>query len=470
MLFKIRILKPFLLIADFGFHNLHKTKLTWLMFGFITGVFAQVNDTILIKNVHVIPMDKEIVLSNQYVIIAEGKIISIEPYKQEMDHASHQVIDGTGKYLMPGFSEMHYHWRNKQGGIDRDFKLLIANGVTTVRNMAEYDWQDHISIRDSIEKGEKLGPNYYTTGPYLNSNNLKKVEDAVKVVKHHKVKGYDYLKLADDLPKDVYLKVLEEAQKLGVEVIGHAQRELPLEYSLRMKSIEHVEEFVYVFKDGQRSDALFLEQAIGQIKTSGSTIVPTLVVFDRIIKSIDDEQFKTLGQNESAQYMLTGDFGYWNSYENPYRKDLKGKVINGEDALPLLEGYFKWMKTFTKLLADANVPLMTGSDTFGFVVPGFSLHEEFQFLQDCGLSSFDILKATTVTPARYLSTLETEGTVSVGKNANLVLLNKNPLEDIKNTKTIEGVMLKGQWYGRNALNRLLNEVKSININSKTNKL
>jgi imidazolonepropionase-like amidohydrolase len=445
-------------------------KLTLLIFGFIMGAYAQGNDTIMIENVSVIPMDEEIALNNQNVVIAGDKIISIGLYKPEMNHTSHQIIDGTGKYVMPGFSEMHYHWRNKQGGIDRDFKLLVAHGVTTVRNMAEYDWQDHIAIRDSISKGEKFGPNYYTAGPYLNSNDLKTIDNAISIVKNHKIKGYDYLKLADNLPKDVYLKVLEEAQKYHIPVIGHAQREMPLEFSLRMKSIEHVEEFVYVFDKGQRSDPLFLERAIEQIKVSGSTIVPTLVVFDMIIKSIDDDKFSSLHQNESAQYMLTGDFNYWNSDENPYRKDLKGRVINGEKALPLLKGYFAWMKTFTKMLADADVPLMTGSDTFGFVVPGFSLHEEFQFLQACGLSPFNILKASTVTPARYLNTIASEGTISEGKNANLVLLNKNPLEDIKNTTTIEGVMLKGQWYDRNALTRFLNEVISINIQLKKNKL
>lgn len=462
MLFITRILKSFFLIVDFRFHNLHKIKLIILMLGFIRGAHAQRNDTILIENVNVIPMNKEIVLNNQNIIIVSGKIISIEPYKREINYTSHLVIDGTGKYVMPGFSEMHYHWRNKQGGIDRDFKLLIANGVTTVRNMAEYDWQDHVAIRDSISKGEKFGPNYYTAGPYLNSNDLKTIVDAIAVVKSHKVKGYDFLKLADNLPKDVYLIILEESQKHHVSVIGHAQREMPLEFSLRLKSIEHVEEFVYIFKDEQRNDALFLKQAIEQIKVSGSTIVPTLVVFDMIVKSIDNQKFKTLNQNKSAQYMLLNDFNYWSSDENPYRKNLKGKVINGQDALPLLEGYFKWMKTFIKMLADAGVPLMTGSDTFGFVVPGFSLHEEFQFLQDCGLSSFQILKATTVTPARYLNTIATEGTVSEGKNANLVLLNKNPLNDIENTKAIEGVFLKGRWLDRIKLDSLLMETKTLN--------
>ena len=160
--------------------------------------------------------------------------------------------------------------------------------------------------------------------------------------------------------------------------------------------------------------------------------------------------------------MLNGDHGYWASDDNPYRQNLKGKVINGMDALPLLEGYFEWMKNFTKMLAKEDVPMMTGSDTFGFVVPGFSLHEEFQFLQEAGLSPYEILKASTLTPARYLGSMAMEGTITEGKNANLVLLNKNPLEDIKNTKTIEGVLLKGKWLDRDQLDSFLKEVESLN--------
>jgi hypothetical protein len=448
---------------DFRFYTIHKIKLALVICSYISSVHSQVNDTISIENVNLIPMDKEIILNNQNVVIADGKIISIEPYKRAVIQASHKVINGTGKYLLPGFSEMHYHWRNKQGGIDRDFKLLIANGITTVRNMAEYDWQDHVAIRDSISKGEKIGPNYYTTGPYLKSNKLKNIEDAIAVVKNHKVKGYDYLKLADNLHKDVYLKLLEEAQKHGVEVIGHVQREMPLEFSLRMKSIEHVEEFVYIFNNEQRNDPLFLKQAIEQIKTTGLVVVPTLVVFDFIVKCLDDTTFFKLNKRKSVQYMLPSDFNYWYSDENPYRKDLKGTVKNGVDVLQRLEGYFKWMKLFTKMLAEANVPLMTGSDTFGFVMPGFSLHEEFKFLQDCGLKPFEILKATTVTPARYLKSIDTEGTVSEGKNANLVLLNKNPLDNIKNTQSIYGVVFKGKWMNRKNLDNMLKEIKLLNI-------
>ena len=435
-------------------------NLTLLMFGLSVG-FAQ-TDTLSIENVNVIPMHEEIVMQNQRVVIADGKILRVESMENTSEHPTAKVIDGSGKYLIPGLHEMHYHWRNKEGGIKRDFKLLLANGVTTVRNMAEYDWQDHIAIRDSIGQGKLFGPNYYTTGPYLQSGDLKISADIERIIAQHHNKRYDFIKIADNLPKDIYLEVLEKAADYNIPVMGHAQREMDLEYLLRMKSIEHVEEFVYLFGDEQRRDSLFLKNAAQQIKNSGIVIAPTLVVFDMIVQCLEDNSFAKLKKKEVVTYMLTGDYGYWASDENPYRQNLKGKVINGMDALPLLEGYFKWMMNFTKMLAKEDVPLMTGSDTFGFVVPGFSLHEEFQFLQEAGLSPYEILKASTLTPARYLDSMAMEGTITEGKNANLVLLYKNPLEDIKNTKTIEGVLLKGKWLDRDQLDSFLKEVEFLN--------
>ncbi|MEC7770298.1 MAG: amidohydrolase family protein [Bacteroidota bacterium] len=435
-------------------------NLTLIIFGLTAG-YAQ-TDTLSFENVNVIPVYEKTLLHNQRVVVGNGKILRIEDVSKASEYPMAKQIDGSGKYLIPGLHEMHYHWRNKEGGIERDFKLLLANGVTTVRNMAEYDWQDHIAIRDSIDNNLLMGPNYFTSGPYLQSGDLKTSADVERIIAQHHTKGYDFIKIADNLPKDIYLKVLERAADYDIPVMGHAQREMDLEYSLRMKSIEHVEEFVYLFGDEQRSDSLFLKNAVQQIKNSGIVIAPTLVVFDMIIKCLNDNSFAKLKEKEVATYMLRGDYGYWASDENPYRQNLKGKVINGMDALPLLESYFEWMKNFTKMLAKEDVPMMTGSDTFGFVVPGFSLHEEFQFLQEAGLSPHEILKASTLTPARYLGSIATEGTITEGKNANLVLLNKNPLEDIKNTKTIEGVLLKGEWLGRDQLDSFLKEVESLN--------
>lgn len=423
----------------------------------------------IIENVNIVPMNEEVVLMNQRVVIANGKIISIEPNSKKSEFRANLRVDGTDKYLIPGLSEMHYHWRNNERNIETDFKLLIANGITTVRNMGEYDGQDHISVRNKINNGQLFGPNYYTTGPYLQEDKLQSIEDAIKVVKQHKDKGYDFLKIGDgrEISKEVYLKLLDEAFKQKVDIIGHAQHNLPLEYSLRMKSIEHVEEFIYIFNTSDdfkslNNDTVFLNNAAQQIKNSGIYVAPTLVIFEMITQYLDESKFSKLKENNESKYLPTKDSIYWLSDKNHYRADFAGgKDIVGLGMKPLdfFNSYFKWMKTFTKILSDHDIPLLSGSDTFGMVIPGFSLHKEFQFLQELGLTPYEILKTSTITPARYLNTMASEGTISEGKNANLVLLNENPLEDIKNTKNIEGVMLKGKWLDRKQLDAMLLEVE-----------
>ncbi|SDC64659.1 Imidazolonepropionase [Algoriphagus faecimaris] len=422
----------------------------------------QDTDTLLINHVNVISMTSNEVLEDQEVWIVNQKIQRIQAASNSLKSGFYRVVDASGKYLVPGFHEMHFHWRNQQGGIERDLNLLLANGVTTVRNMAEYDWQDQVAIREKINSGEILGPRYFTTGPYLNSSMLQSEEEAREKVQLHIEKGYDFLKIADNLPENSYLILLEEAEKVGLPVIGHAQRALEIDYSLRMKSIEHVEEFVYLFEETQRNDENFMDSIVEEIKISGITIVPTLKVFERIVYYLNDSEFKKLEQVECSEYMLPGDRNYWLSDENPYRKDLKGKVLFGKDAEVLLAEWLVWMKDFTLKLAEAGVPFMIGSDTFGLVVPGFSLHEEMELLQDAGMDAFEILKAATITPARYLGTQAVEGTVSVGKNANLVLLHSNPLEDIRATKDISAVILNGKLMDRNSLDSLLKEVLEIN--------
>ncbi|MFV8326430.1 amidohydrolase family protein [Flavobacterium sp. ZS1P14] len=270
----------------------------------ITTITGQNSDTISIENVNVIPMTKEIVLYKQRVLFSGGKIIKIEPVASPGKKVS-LTIDGTDKYLIPGLAEMHYHYRSND--IKNDFKLLIANGITTVRNMAEFEGQNHIAIRQHVISGELLGPNYYTTGPYLKSEQLRTNEEVRAVVKMHKEKGYDFLKIAANLPQDIYLKLLEECEANEVQIIGHSQRNLPLEFSLRMKSIEHIEEFLYL-SDGSGStffkqNKAELKKLAQQLNSSGIYIGTTLVGFDFINNCLDDEKFAAFQHNDLVKYL-----------------------------------------------------------------------------------------------------------------------------------------------------------------------
>ena len=419
-------------------------------------------DTISIENVNVIPMTEEVVLDKQRVIIMDGKIVKVEPTSNPIQYQVSLTIDGTGKYLIPGLSEMHYHLRNNDPR--NDFKLLIANGITTARNMAERDGQDHIAIRNKILVGDLLGPNYYTTGPYLQADDLQNLEQVMDVVKSHIDKGYDFLKIADNLPLEIYLELLEVGGKNGIPIIGHAQRNLPLEYSLRMKSIEHVEEFLYISTDDSgkklyKEDLAELSRVALQLKQTDIYIGSTLVVFDFINQCLDDKKFAELQKHELVKYLPKQERANFLTEKNDYRK-MRNSEFEGVKAETLFADYFLWIKAFTRILIDNGVHLLSGSDTYGMVIPGFSLHKEFKFLQEAGVAPYNILLASTVNPARYLNKYASEGTIAAGKNANLVLLAKNPLDNIENTQSIEGVMLKGHWFNRAQLDVMLKEVES----------
>ena len=185
----------------------------------------------------------------------------------------------------------------------------------------------------------------------------------------------------------------------------------------------------------------------------------TLVVFDFINSCLDDQKFAALKHDDLMKYLAKGERENFLTEKNDYRL-LKNRVFDGVKAKPLFKAYFEWMKMFCKTLSTNGVKLLTGSDTYGAVIVGFSLHKEFEFLQQSGLKPFDILLASTVNPARYLNIYSQEGTISEGKKANLVLLNKNPLKNIKNTKSIDGVMLNGKWFDRLKLNKMLKEVET----------
>lgn len=408
------------------------------------------------ENVNVIPMHTDTIITNQRVIIANSKILKIEPATKTTTNHIDVKIQASGKYLIPGLVETHYHLQND---IENEFKLLIANGITSARNMAEYDGQDHIKIRDLAQNNTILSPHYYTTGPYLKRNHFKNLASVDSIVQYHKKRGYDYLKIADNLPKDIYLKLLETAKKENVAIVGHGQRELPLEYSLRIKSIAHLEEFMNIFSKEEMNSVDYLQKAAKDIKTSGIYVSPTLGIFEMISRYADKEKSAKLNAGKNNKYLPKQYSDYWKSDKIKYRSNSR---FTDKASLLRLEKELEWQKQFTLILHKNGVPLMAGSDTYGLFLPGFSLHHELELIHDSGLSNYETLKTATVVPARYLNTISQSGTVSEGKLADLVLLDKNPLDNISNTRTVSGVMIRGQWLDRKKLNKLLLDVENSN--------
>jgi len=405
--------------------------------------------TIAFEHGNLISMESDAVHVDQRVIVRDGEIAAIEPSAMAPSLPVDETIDATGRYLVPGFIDTHFHWRND---VRSELSLAVANGITTVLNMGVLRCQDHAGLRRAIAAGEILAPRYFTTGPMLKRHDVKTSADAAPLVGEHKALRYDFVKIHDNLPRDGYEALIAEAARQGMAVIGHGQHHLPLQASLRMKSISHAEEFMYIFSAAQRRDLAFLAQAAKQIKASGMYVAPTLGTFDMIRRHADPQLFAALAAEDQLKYLPRGHVEYWQSDRVRFRSN---PHFSAPESLERLQRELQWQMEFTRLLHETGVPLLAGSDNDGLHVPGFALHRELELLNQAGLAQLDVLKAATINPARFLGIADTTGSIATGKAADLVLLEANPLADIRNTRRVGGVMLAGRWLDRQQLDEVL---------------
>jgi imidazolonepropionase-like amidohydrolase len=289
----------------------------------------------------------------------------------------------------------------------------------------------------------------------LDKSNLKSVEDAIDTVKYHKQRGYDFIKVHDDFPQDIYLTLLDEAEKVGIPVVGHAQRDLPLEYSLRLTSLAHIEEFMYVYSKEELANEEFVAAIAKQVKDSGAFVSPTLSTFALLPRYSNDERFAKLKQRKETSYLAKHVIDMWGTEKNAFRGS---EWFTAPESIIRLDNELKLLQKLTLAFYQAGVPIMVGTDTYGLQVPGFSMHDEMALMVDAGMPNYEVLKAATMTSARYLKRSANAGSLNVGKNAEFVILSGNPLMDISQTKNVQGVMLKGRWLNKKALNSLLEEV------------
>jgi imidazolonepropionase-like amidohydrolase len=454
-------------------------------FLFSTQLFAQGENSsaIAFEHVNVIPMNRNIVLKNQTVVIKAGRIVEVKPAQKIKLSENAVRIDGAGKYLLPGLADMHIH--DYAGKLEDDFYLYLANGITLVRNMSGSP--DGIKIREKVKRGELLAPHYFTAGPMIQTApldipnqdsfpeetrqlikrvkdhmaprivTLKAEKDIEAIIQEHKKLKYDFVKIHDDFPQDLYLKLLKEAGQAGIPVIGHAQRKLPLEYSTRLKSISHIEEFLHLFSEKELADTSNYPELGKRVAKYKITVAPTLLTFDMIHRYSEKQKFDLLLKDENLKYIPTFYRSIWASDLQPYRsRQWFGTPEGQRTILRQLE----ILKGLTKAMNDAGVPLILGTDVFGFVTPGFSIHRELELLVEAGLSPYQALRTATWNIGIYLGKENySGGSIEKGKMADLVLLNKNPLENIQNTKSIKGVMIQGKWLDRKELDRMLLSVE-----------
>jgi len=394
----------------------------------------------VIKNINIVTLTGDEILYNYDVMISEHKIVDIKKNISSM-----REIDGTGKYLIPGLADMHYHTEAKSEIENQnELKLLIANGVTTIRIM--WGSEHALELKSKQYQDDFMGPQVYVGSRILDGNPpvfegmrvVESIEDARRAVKEAVESGYDFLKVYNNLLMPQYLEILDSGKKYNLDIIGHVPVDVGCENALNLGQ--------YGFEHSKAIPKHLLFKAAKM----AAYFDPTLITM-KAVSLIKNDQIQDEMYHEGvAKYVDANTIKEW------------------KENVAFFKTYdFKFDRTYQEYVADikkfhdAGGFLLTGTDTpMPFCVPGFALHEELQIFSEAGIDNGSILRAATINAAKSNHWVDEVGSIEGGKIANLVILNSNPIENIKNTMDIDAVILRGKYINRDALDLMLGDVKT----------
>jgi len=438
--------------------------------------------TVAIKDVAIIDVTNGKINKDQTVLIEGNKIVSVSNKINIPQIAT--VIDGKGKYLIPGLWDMHSH-----SFTDRTFSwlfpLLIANGVTGVRDMATGMSFDSIRIiKKEVAEGNMIGPRFgantqrtlgFMTGP---SRMVETPEQGRELVRLYKQEGMDFIKAYNLLSREAYLAIVDEAKKQNIPVAGHIPFAITAREAsdLGQVSIEHnidiflscsseeaalrreqetivsadprpamrqIVEFKAMKSYDEKKAAAFFKL----LKKNGTWICPTLVVFPRIMKEEDESS-----TDSRLKYIPATFRQQWSNR----MKQIPNKLTADEKKI-FVQKYLM----IVAAMYHAGVGILAGTDMMNpYLFPGFSLHDELGLMVEGGLSPLEALQTATINAAKFLHKEKELGSIEKGMYADLVLLDANPLENISNIKKINAVIANGRLFQRSDLDKLLDDVEN----------
>jgi hypothetical protein len=441
----------------------------------------------VITNVNIIPMTKETVLKNKTVIIENGKISRIGDAAKLKAPVNATVIDANGQYLLPGFFDMHAHFFYEQGEnvntCEKELKMMLANGVTTARILCGDPV--YLDAREQVSSGKWAGPELFVASPQFVGRwpwpgkvfaaVCATPGEATAAVKKFKAEGYDEIKITFMVKRDVYDAIIKTAAAEGIKVSGHVGPLVKLPAALAAhQQIEHMDEFIEQllpdttynygmsvsdmgiwrkpnWETVDHLDEKRIPALVQQVKNAGIYVTPTNYFFlSSFGKSMAEEVIKN-----------KPDYAYIPANILEERWDIRKRYWDNAPTDDRLKKYVHLRRQMTKELWKGGVKLMTGSDSpEWFLVQGFAVHNELETFVEAGLTPYAALETATRNPAAYLGVLNRKGTVEEGKEASLILLDKNPLEDIRNTRSIKAIFSGNNYYDRTSLNQLLEQAKA----------
>ncbi len=413
-------------------------------------------------NINVITMSDERIIEQQTVIVNDGIIGIIGDVDEVPLPEAARVIDGTDRFLIPGLAEMHAHVPPAgSGDLERDFALFVANGVTTVRGMLGHP--SHLELRAALLDGATFGPRLITSGPSLNGRSVSGAADGARQVREQHAAGYDFIKIHPGLDDDEFAAIAAAANELGMPFAGHVPVAVGLESALAsgMASIDHLDGYMAALMPprydasggyGGLFDVLLagdvdehrIPELAAATAAAGTWTVPTETLVEQLINEVPASELRS---RVEMRYVSTGTINRWIRAKEEQRLE---RGFSDEIARRAI----RIRRALIRELRDAGAGILLGSDAPQvFNVPGFSLHRELELMVAAGLTPFEALRAGTANVARFLG-LQT-GVIETGREADLVVLDSNPLVDISSTRRVHGVMVRGNWYPAAEIEALL---------------
>ena len=415
-------------------------------------------------NVNVLPMTTETVLRARTVIVEDGKITTIGNVDDTVLPDDAAVVDGTDRYLMPGLAEMHGHVTGTSPQqLERLLGLYLANGVTVVRGMLGRP--AHLKLREQLLAGQVIGPRLISSGPSFNGNSVDGPEQARAMVREQHAAGYDFLKIHPGLSRLEFDAVATTANELGIPFAGHVPEDVgvPRALDAGIASIDHLDGYMATLMPANydrsggfggffgvfiaaQADADRIDGIAAHTARAGVWNVPTESLFEHVTSEMRPD---VMAGWPEMKYMPAANVRRWRASKENLFNDPQYDAAAAVRAIEI-------RRQLIRALHEAGAGLLLGSDSPQiFNVPGFALHRELAFLVAAGLSPYEALRTGTVGPASFLGKQQEFGQVKIGLDADLVLLDANPLEDISNSRRVHGVMLRGRWFSRQQLDEKL---------------
>lgn len=451
-----------------------------------------VENGLVVRNATVVNTRDGSLRYGQTIVIADGKILKISSNTSIRAGRTSQTIDATGKYVVPGYLDMHTHALDSIDMQPANWPMMIASGITGIR---EAGGVPNATVRAKLLNADSAAGHIdapevlMTPGDALSG--MTSAAQAIHAVQQRKAQGADFIKVTS-ASREVMVATLSEAKAQGLTVAGHLTPALSAMESSQagMRSIEHLGSSMGTLLDCSTDEA-----AIRQALLKGPGLTPpaipsfsanaaNAVLFQRVLDTYSEEKCQALAhvfvRNETwhvptlirVRTLLISDDPAYSSDPGAVYVD-KGLLTSWQQGAQrfstslsaaeraTFRQYYEQQKVLTKLLKQAGVKMLTGSDVSRisiWLVPGLSLHQDFHELASAGLTPLEVLQMTTLHGAEFLHREATMGTVDEGKRADLVLLDANPLVDVTNLSKIAAVILKGRFFSYDMLEKMKRDV------------